>query len=434
MPIDRSVLVYLAPLFLIWGILAVRRWREDRKSRALHEDAVASGQDQPSSLHPIIDASLCLGCGACVRACPEGRILGLVDGKARLLTPADCIGHGACRAACPHGAISLVFGTEQRGVELPQIGPDFQTNVAGIYIAGELGGMGLIRNAIEQGRQAMSSIRQCVPRGDGNWLDVIIVGGGPAGISASLAAIENKLRYVTLEQESFGGTVAHFPKGKLVMTQPATLPLVGRVHFSEVRKEKLLAFWQRVARDTGLRIRYGERAEAVEAVDGGFEVRTGAGRYRARGVLLAIGRRGTPRKLDVPGEDLAKVTYRLSDPAIYKGKHVLVVGGGDSALEAACSLAEEPGTQITLSYRGDNFARAKAKNRTRVTDAVARGSLTALLGSHVRQISEAAVVLDWQGRAITLDNDAVVVCAGGILPAAFLKQTGIEMETKYGTA
>ncbi len=425
---------YALPMLAIWTAYAVRRRRVEALSIALLDEAHAAGLSEPPSLHPIFDTSLCIGCKACIEACPEGRILGLINGKAALVEPANCIGHGACRTACPRGAISLVFGTEKRGVDLPHVAPDFSTNVPGIFIAGELGGMGLIRNAIEQGRQAMDSIAARKGRAATGFLDVCIVGGGPAGISASLAAIERKLRFVTLEQDSLGGTVAHFPRGKVVMTAPATLAIVGKVRFKEVSKEKLLGFWQKVALDTGLEINSQERVTSIAPVDGGFVVTSTKSTYQARSVLLAIGRRGTPRRLGVPGEESTKVVYRLSDPGQYCEQHVLVVGGGDSALEAAASLSEQRGTVVTLSYRSAAFARAKTKNRKRVEDAEAAGRLRLLLTSEVKAIHPDRVDLVHRDVPISLRNHAVIVCAGGILPTDFLRGIGILIETKHGTA
>jgi len=434
MPFDPALALYAVPLVAIWTVYLGVRKRGERKSRLKRAEAVEAGLNEPSSLHPKIDPVKCLGCGACARACPEGDVLGIIDGKAALVEPTSCIGHGACSTACPTDAITLVFGSETRGVDLPRVGPDFQTNVPGLFIAGELGGMGLIRNAIEQGRQAIDSVRRLKGIGRTRMLDVIIVGGGPAGFSASLAALAHKLRFLTLEQEKFGGTVAHYPRGKLIMTAPATLPLVGQIRFKEVSKERLLAFWQKVADKTGLRIRYGERVEAIERVTSGFLVTTTRNRYQSRSVVLAIGRRGTPRKLDVPGEELPKVVYRLIDPEQYRGQHVLVVGGGDSALEAAASIAEQANTTVTLSYRGEAFGRAKSKNRSRVDSAVREGALTVLLRSNVKAVGHDTVEIECEGRQLSLRNDAVIVCAGGILPTAFLKSVGIDIETKYGTA
>ena len=428
-----ELLVYLGPLAVLLAVYTAHRRHAERHSRSRLQEAEETGLTEPASLHPVIDPSLCLGCAACVRACPEGKILGLVAGKAQLVEPTRCIGHGACQAACPLGAITLVFGTEKRGVDIPMVGADFQTNMPGIYIAGELGGMGLIRNAIEQGRQAMQEIARH-RASDPVMLDIAIIGAGPAGFSASLAAKEHGLRALTMDQDTLGGTVAHFPRGKLVMTQPATLPIYGNVRFTETSKEELLEFWQEVADSTGLDISYQERLEQVEPVEGGFVLHTSLGVHRTRNVLLAIGRRGTPRKLEVPGEEQPKVVYRMIDPAQYRGRHVLVVGGGDSALEAAASLAEEADTTVTLSYRGDAFSRAKAKNRDRVATAEADGRLRVLLRSNIKKIGAQDVEIDVDGVSEVLTNDAVIVSVGGILPTGFLKSMGIEIETKHGVA
>ncbi len=434
MTFNPAMGVYVLVFGIIWSVYIGLRSRAEARSRARKAAAAEAGLSEPASLHPVIDPSKCVGCGACVRACPEGDILGMINGKAELVEPSHCIGHGACKDVCPRDAIALVFGTEKRGVDIPDVGPDFQTNVPGIFIAGELGGMGLIRNAIEQGRQAIDSVRKRGGQRSSNAYDVVIIGAGPAGFSASLAAIEHKLRFLTIEQDSFGGTVAHFPRGKLVMTQPATLPLVGKLKFKEVRKEKLLSFWQDVARNTGLKINYGEQVEAIWQFGSEFEIRTTRASYRTSAVLLAIGRRGTPRKLGVDGEDQAKVVYRMVDPEQYRKQHVLVVGGGDSALEAAASIAEQPGTAVTLSHRSASFSRAKPGNRERVKAAERAGHLSVVLQSSVTKIGPHDVEIEQQGSKMKIRNDAVIVCAGGILPTAFLKGIGIEVETKYGTS
>jgi thioredoxin reductase/Pyruvate/2-oxoacid:ferredoxin oxidoreductase delta subunit len=426
--------VYPLAFAVIGALYIALRKRAEARSRATKAAAEEAGLLEPASLHPKIDPVKCLGCGACTRVCPEGDILGMINGKAELVEPSHCIGHGACRTSCPCDAITLVFGTEKRGIDIPHVNPDFQTNVPGIFIAGELGGMGLIRNAIEQGRQAVDSIRKFDRHGSANAYDVIIVGAGPAGFSASLAAMQHKLRYLTIEQDSFGGTVAHFPRGKLVMTAPATLPLIGKVRFKEISKEKLLKFWENSASKTGLKVNYGEQVESIARFDNEFEVRTTRASYKTSSVLLAIGRRGTPRKLEVEGEDQAKVVYRFIDPEQYRRQHVLVVGGGDSALEAATSIADQPGTTVTLSHRSEAFSRAKVKNRERVETAEKSGRLKVLLQSKVKRIGRHDVEIEHKGARMKIKNDAIIVCAGGILPTAFLKSVGIEVETKYGTA
>ncbi len=430
-------LVYIVLIAIALGIYAWRRRRLHEQNVRTHEQAVAAGLAEPPSLHPVVDPLLCIGCGSCIKACPEQpehQVLGLINGKAVLIGPTDCIGHGACRVACPVDAIQLVFGTAKRGVDLPRVTPWFETNVSGIFVAGELGGMGLIRNAVEQGRQAVEQIHERRPRG-GSELDLVIIGAGPAGFSASLAALERRMRFVTLEQESLGGCVFQYPRGKIVMTQPARLPIVGNIKLNTTTKEELLQLWQGIERQVNLKINYRERVEAIERLKDGFLVRTAAGQYRATSVLLAIGRRGTPRKLGVAGEDLPKVTYRLIEPEQYAGQHVLVVGGGDSAMEAAVSIAEACATgAVTLSYRGDAFSRAKPRNRERISAAQRDGRLEVILKSQVELIEPHQVALKTDGVVRNLENDSVIVSAGGILPSDFLRSVGIEIETKYGTA
>jgi thioredoxin reductase (NADPH) len=431
-----SIALYGLPLALFLGVYLVRQQRTHKRHLSVHEDSVTAGMTEPASLHPVVDESRCLGCAACIAACPEQphhTVLGLINSKAVLVSPTDCIGHGACKTVCPFDAITLVFGTERRGVDIPVLKPNFETNVPGIFVAGELGGMGLIRNALVQGQQALEAIAERKLKRPGA-LDVLIVGAGPAGLAASLAAKKLGLSYQTVEQEALGGAVFQYPRGKLVMTSPVELPIIGKVHFRNTTKEELLKFWTEACSGNGLNIRYRERVESLEGKDGAFIVKTTGQRYTAAAVLLAIGRRGTPRKLGVPGEELPKVVYRLIDPEQYRGQQIIVVGGGDSALEAAASVAELGDTKVILSYRGEAFQRAKARNRARVEQAKSSGQLKVLLSSQIRQIQREEVLIEQSGRGLKVSNHAVIVNAGGILPNDFLKSIGVEVETKYGTA
>jgi thioredoxin reductase (NADPH) len=431
-----TYIIYGLPLALLMLWFARRRGSLERLSSEAHKSAKAAGLSEPVSLHPLIDPAICIGCGSCIKACPEQtehHVLGLIDGRAQLVNPTLCIGHGACKTSCPVGAITLVFGSERRGVEIPVLSPSFETSVPGIFVAGELGGMGLIRNALEQGRQAVEVMHES-RRGGGQLLDVVIVGAGPAGFSASLTSLSRKMRAVTLEQELLGGCVFQYPRGKVIMTSPAQLPLVGKIKFRETSKEQLLEFWQDVERKTGVGINYRERVDTIEREGDAFVVRSTKAEYRTRNVLLSIGRRGTPRKLGVPGEELPKVVYRLIDPEQYNSQRVLVVGGGDSALEAAASIADIGDTHVVVSHRGEAFDRAKPKNRARIEAHERGGKIEVLLNSKVRQITKEAVSIEYGGKVKELANDAVIVSIGGVLPTDFLKRIGINVETKYGTA
>ncbi len=430
-----SLGVYAVPLAGITAYYLMRQKRVHTKHLQVLEDTVAAGMTEPASLHPLIDPSKCLGCGTCVKACPETShhdVLGLINGKAALIGPTDCIGHGACKTACPFDAITLVFGTARRGLDIPVLKSNFESNVPGVYVAGELGGMGLIKNALSQGRQALEAIAKAGARQAGA-LDVLIVGAGPAGLAASLAAKKLGLKFLTVEQEALGGAVFQYPRGKLVMTAPVELPLIGKVQFRNTSKEELLKFWNHACNSNDLNISYQERVETVERKGEVFHVKTSKQQIVASAILLAIGRRGTPRKLGVPGEEQSKVVYRLIDPEQYRGQKVIVVGGGDSALEAAASIAELGDTTVTLSYRGEAFQRAKQRNRQRVDEAVAKGQLSLLLNSQVKEIRRDEVLLKHADKSVKLPNDAVIVSAGGILPNDFLKSIGIQVETKWGT-
>jgi thioredoxin reductase/NAD-dependent dihydropyrimidine dehydrogenase PreA subunit len=424
--------VLLLVLVVLWFYISKQK-KTSAKTAAKIEIAKIVGLHEPVSLHPVIDLGTCIKSGACIEACPEKDIIGIVNGRASLINAAECVGHGACFHACPVEAISLVIGTEKRGVDLPHVSENFETNVPGIYIAGELGGMGLIKNSVEQGEQAMNSIAKSLEKSGGDTYDVVIIGAGPAGISASLTAKRHGLNFLTLEQDSLGGTVFNFPRSKIVMTAPVELPLHGKVRLFDTSKSELLALWNEALSKNGITIQEHTKVEGIQLVGDVFRVITANEKeFKTKTVLLAIGRRGSPRKLGVPGEGLEKVAYRLLEPELVIGKKVVVVGGGDSAIEAALSLSEQ--NTVVLSYRSDAFSRVKPKNREKLEAAIAEGKLDVKLKSNVVKIDKELVelALEENGGKQALENDLVYIFAGGELPTQFLQKTGVEIKKRFG--
>jgi len=435
--IIEEIVVYsiVGILCLIVVMIYVRKQlRETRISKEKIIKAKEEGLFEPVSLHPVVDHN-CIKSGACIAACPEHDVLGIVNGRATTINASQCIGHGACFHACPTQAITLCIGTEKRGVDLPHVNQNFETNVPGIFIAGELGGMGLIRNAVEQGKQAAENITKVITKDHGATYDLIIVGAGPAGISAALTAKKNGLKSIVLEQDTLGGTVFTFPRAKIVMTSPMDLPLYGKVKFYQTSKSELLDLWKTVLTKNEISIKEKSKVEAIVSENGYFKISTLSGEeYTTKTVLLSIGRQGTPRKLNVPGEISEKVAYRLLEPENIEGKNILVVGGGDSAIESALLLADS--NKVTLSYRNEVFSRLKPMNSSKINDAIAKGSIDVRLNSNLLSIDTEDVTLSVgkDNENIKLKNDLVYIFAGGELPTQFLEKVGIKITKKFGEA
>ncbi len=434
----EQIIIYGLGALLTAGILTIYIRKQIKESKIVDEKILLAKEDglhEPVSLYPVVDPFRCIKSGACIDACPEHDILGIRNGRATIINASHCVGHGACFRACPVEAISLYIGTEKRGVDLPHINPNFETNVPGIFIAGELGGMGLIKNAVKQGNEAVENIIKSLNSKVPATYDLIVVGAGPAGISATLAAKKHNLKVLTLEQDTLGGTVFTFPRAKIVMTSPMDLPLYGKVKLHETSKNQLLELWHKVIAKYEISILENTRVEAITSENGSFNVQTSQGEtHTSRNVLLAIGRRGTPRKLNVPGENTEKVAYRLLEPELITNKKILIVGGGDSAIESALLLNNQ--NEVTLSYRSDSFSRLKPKNAIAINNAIKNNQINVIFRSNVISIESDSIVYSKgdEKESNKLPNDLVFIFAGGELPTQFLKKIGIDISTKYGEA
>jgi thioredoxin reductase (NADPH) len=409
--------------------------RSQKRRAARAREAAEKGKlfsEGPKAQHPHIDTTHCIGCQSCTAVCPEGDVLAMLGGKAVLVNAYKCIGHSLCAEACPVGAITMVMAGPSLGADLPYLTPEYETSVPNLFIAGELGGLALIKNAINQGRDSIDTLAKRLAdlgaaRSQPGIYDVLILGAGPAGISASLRAIERKLNYLTLERDEIGGTVAKYPRQKLVMTSPVEFPMYGKFTKMELSKENLLAFWKKVLTRADFKVRTGELVGDVKrGEDGIFTVVTNKGQYRSHTVVLTLGRTGTPRKLGVTGEELPKVMYRLIEADHYINKKILIVGGGDSAVEAAMGLAHQQGNEVTLPYRKEAFSRIKERNAKRIEDCRRTGKVNVVFNSIPVEIRQEAVVLEVNGERREIPNEFVWIFAGGVPPNDFLKKIGVE--------
>ncbi|MBK8101684.1 MAG: NAD(P)-binding domain-containing protein [Planctomycetes bacterium] len=469
-------LFWTLPLGLLtFALAAVLRRRAElrhfKNSLAERSLARSRGSHQARLQHPAIDLSSCIGCGACVRACPEEGVLGVAYGQAMVVHGARCVGHGRCAEACPTGAISLTLGDLQGRNDLPAIDERLQAvGVPGLFLAGEITGFALVRTAVQHGVQVAAEVaRRLVaapaapyantarrPRvavhsaGGGTAgslaaaaepatattpLDLLIVGMGPAGLACALSARERGLQFLAIDQAAgVGGTVAAYPRRKLVMTQPMELPLHGRLTQTSFRKEELVTLWERLAQEHELPVRTGIAVTGIDRdpTSGVFTVHSTGQTFRVRNVCLALGRRGSPRRLGIPGEDLPHVAHALLDAESYQRRTILIVGGGDSAVEAALALAEQGTNTVTLSYRKGAFSRLKARNEQRIAAAMAAKAVHVLFDSEPLAITADTVTLRVTAEAahgtIELPIDDVFVFAGGTPPFPLLQTAGVSFD------
>jgi thioredoxin reductase (NADPH) len=433
---DRLITFAIAAAICLVFLLSYMKKLKAQEKQA-HEAAKKGAiySQGPQSQHPHIDANACIGCATCTGVCPEGDVLAMLGGKAVIVNGYKCIGHSLCAEACPVGAITMVMASPGMSADLPVLSPQCEANVPNLFIAGELGGLALIKNAINQGRDCVDTIAERISTlrasSTPGVLDLLIVGAGPAGISASLRAIEKKLSYVTIEQDEIGGTVAKYPRQKLVMTSPVEFPLHGKFKKLELSKEELIAFWKSVLGRVDFNVRTGEKIEDIrKGEDGVFTVVSNKETYQARAIILCIGKSGNPRKLGVKGEELPKVMYRLIETDHFINKRILIVGGGDSAVEAAMGLANQTGNKVTLSYRKEAFARIKERNAGRIQEYMRSGKVTVLFNSMPTEFRSDSAVLEINGQSHVIPNDFVWIFAGGEPPRAFLEKIGVQLGSR----
>jgi thioredoxin reductase (NADPH) len=433
---DRLITFAIAAAICLVFLLSYMKKLKAQEKQA-HEAAKKGAiySQGPQSQHPHIDANACIGCATCTGVCPEGDVLAMLGGKAVIVNGYKCIGHSLCAEACPVGAITMVMASPGMSADLPVLSPQCEANVPNLFIAGELGGLALIKNAINQGRDCVDTIAERISTlrasSTPGVLDLLIVGAGPAGISASLRAIEKKLSYVTIEQDEIGGTVAKYPRQKLVMTSPVEFPLHGKFKKLELSKEELIAFWKSVLGRVDFKVHTGEKIEDIrKGEDGVFTVVSSKETYQARAIILCIGKSGNPRKLGVKGEELPKVMYRLIETDHFINKRILIVGGGDSAVEAAMGLANQTGNKVTLSYRKEAFARIKERNAGRIQEYMRSGKVTVLFNSMPTEFRSDSAVLEINGQSHVIPNDFVWIFAGGEPPRAFLEKIGVQLGSR----
>jgi thioredoxin reductase len=394
---------------------------------------------------PTINASTCLGCYACVDACPFD-VLAIEKYVAVVARPDECCGVVTCEQVCPNGSLRVEDG--EPILDRPATDDELESrDVPGLFLAGDLTGLPLIKNAINQGARAVDRIAATLPKRRAEPIDVLVIGAGPAGLSAALRATEKGLRCVVVEQATIAASIKSFPRDKIVHDPPLDIPSIGELWLKQSTKEEILAQWTRIVRARSLDVREGHRVVDLRKDGQGFVViaermrmgEAGQGvptELRASRVVLAIGRRGTPRRIPLDIEHGAdeRVAYALADARSFAGKRVVVVGLGDTAMEAALALARQPGTQVTISYRGSRFSRGKSKNVSEIESLVAKKKLRIFFETVPVAINATSVTLEGtrldrgpgeRGGRRTIGADAMLVLIGGVPAWDLLSRAGI---------
>lgn len=427
--INETLATIILAAIIIFSVLVPYYINKQKNARAISaqiDEAKKSGKSKPFSRHPQFNVNACIGIGICTRVCPEGDVLGLVKGKVAIVKGASCIGIGECARECPVEAISIGMGDISTREDIPQLSKNLETNIPGIFIAGELGGISLVKNAIAQGRQAVDAIiNQSIKN-----THVMIVGSGPAGMSAVLRCVEKSIPYTIIDQTSAGGTILQYPRKKMTLVQNVELPLYGILDKGIYSKEELLEIWKKVRKQFSIEVKESFKLESIDIQDGGFLSKTINGEFESTHVILALGRRGTPRKLGIQGEGKSKVSYKLIDASSYQNKKILIVGGGDSAVEAAIGMAHQYGNEVIISYRKENFFRLKSRNEKQIDELINKGNVKVHFSSNLINIEDDSVILKQDQNEMKIDNDYVFIFAGGIPPYALMKDIGIKFGSK----
>lgn len=312
-----------------------------------------------------------------------------------------------------------------------------ESNIKGMFVIGDLAGAPVIKLAMAQGVEVVDYIselpdmRDAGQGTDADPYDVIIVGAGAAGLNAALAAAERGWRYLVLEKSKIANTIENFPEGKWVYAEPDSKPAKGKLWLDGATKEDLIARWHQIIHDNDLAVHTEEAmTSATKESDGTFTVKTEQGEYRTRKIIIASGQRGNPRYLKVPGEEQERVYHRLYAPRKYKNEKIIVVGGGNSAIEAALTLSEQ--NDVTISYRKDEFSRLFKDNREQMDAAIEEGRITTIFNSNVTDFGDgvATVSVDDEGEQ-QLEFDHAFVLIGAEVPVKFLKSLGLRLENEW---
>ena len=325
-----------------------------------------------------------------------------------------------------------VLESPNASTQRPVLRANFESNVPGLYIIGDLAGAPVVKLAMEQGSDVAEHIVSTLPAKseDVNIYDLVVIGAGAAGLNAALGAQDRGLRVLVLEKNKIANTIEDFPEGKWIYAEPDSRPPKGKLWLDGSRKEDLINRWHETIRESRLTVHVEEGVEAVRRQrDGSFEIVTSRQRYHSLRVVLATGQRGNPRRLGVPGEDLEQVYHRLYSPKHYKDEDILVVGGGNSAVEAALTLAEQ--NRVTLSCRGSEITRVFKDNRRKLDSAVKEGKLRVLFESRAKSFGDGTCELEVDHRSIQLPYHHAFVLIGVDAPSEFLRSLGIRLENDW---